>query len=175
MPMNVFLDESISNDSYYIVTSEVPTTHCRQFRTSMRKFSKKAGRAIHMYEAPPPLKKHALQTVLEMNAEHVVFSMSTSSHTNVECRMRCLEAVVDYFAHSDVAVLTLDRSNTMGRDAKVLANFKTSQDRFVTYRHIPSHQEPLLWLPDIVAWSYARGGRWRESVQPIIREVINLQ
>jgi len=174
MAVNVFLDESISNDSYFVVTSEVPTAVCRQVRTSMRKFSKKVGRAVHMYQAPPQLKKKALQTVLEMNAEHVIFTISTSSRTNIDCRMRCLEAVINYFADSDVAVLTLDRSNTMGRDAKVLSNFKTIQERFVTYRHIASHQEPLLWLPDIVAWSYARGGHWRESVRPIIREVINL-
>jgi hypothetical protein len=127
-----------------------------------------------MYRAPDPLKQKAIKLATALAFAHSVFVIDTSSRTNVACRMQCLEAVINYFADSDVAVLTLDRSNTMGRDAKVLSNFKMTQDRFVTYRHIPSHQEPLLWLPDIVAWSYARGGHWRESVQPIIREVINL-
>ena len=37
-----------------------------------------------------------------------------------------------------------------------------------------SRHEPLLWLPDIVAWCYGRGGSWRDDVEPLVDEVIEL-
>ena len=39
---------------------------------------------------------------------------------------------------------------------------------------INSRHEPLLWLPDIVAWCYGRGGPWRDAVEPLVDEVIEL-
>lgn len=36
-----------------------------------------------------------------------------------------------------------------------------------SYSHLARHEEPLLWIPDIVGWCYARGGQWRTKVNPI--------
>jgi hypothetical protein len=37
-----------------------------------------------------------------------------------------------------------------------------------------SRHEPLLWLPDIIAWCYGRGGTWRDAVEPLVAEVIEI-
>jgi hypothetical protein len=28
------------------------------------------------------------------------------------------------------------------------------------------HLDPLLWIPDAIAWSWAKGGEWRQLVAP---------
>lgn len=36
------------------------------------------------------------------------------------------------------------------------------------YHWLQRNQEPLLWVPDAVAWSYARGRAERQRVNPLI-------
>jgi hypothetical protein len=38
--------------------------------------------------------------------------------------------------------------------------------------HVNPNHEPLLWLPDIIAWAYGRGGEWKKSVEPLIEKVV---
>jgi hypothetical protein len=39
------------------------------------------------------------------------------------------------------------------------------------YDHMRAHEECLLAIPDAVAWCWAKGGRWRTKIQPIVSEV----
>jgi hypothetical protein len=41
------------------------------------------------------------------------------------------------------------------------------------YRHLRRREEPCLWVPDAVAWCFARGGVWRQRLAPLIGEVHN--
>lgn len=34
----------------------------------------------------------------------------------------------------------------------------------MTYELLATHADPLLWIPDAVAWCWNRGGTWRDSV-----------
>jgi hypothetical protein len=37
------------------------------------------------------------------------------------------------------------------------------------YSHARAHTEPLLALPDIAAWAWARSGEWRRRLDPLMR------
>ena len=37
-----------------------------------------------------------------------------------------------------------------------------------------AHEEPLLALPDVVAWSWVRSGEWRRRLGPIVTSVRHL-
>jgi hypothetical protein len=39
------------------------------------------------------------------------------------------------------------------------------------YRHLRAHEEPLLAIPDAVAWCWAKGGEWRSRVEPLVEHV----
>jgi hypothetical protein len=34
------------------------------------------------------------------------------------------------------------------------------------YELLAAHADPLLWIPDAVAWSWVKGGEWRDLVAP---------
>ncbi|MET9318362.1 hypothetical protein ABZX12_41665 [Kribbella sp. NPDC003505] len=34
------------------------------------------------------------------------------------------------------------------------------------YELLAAHADPMLWTPDAVAWSWVKGGEWRELVAP---------
>jgi hypothetical protein len=31
---------------------------------------------------------------------------------------------------------------------------------------LAAHTDPMLWIPDAVAWSWVKGGEWRDCVAP---------
>jgi hypothetical protein len=41
----------------------------------------------------------------------------------------------------------------------------------MNYLHGAPSSEPLLWLPDIVAWAYGRGGDWFRRTGNLVAEV----
>jgi hypothetical protein len=42
------------------------------------------------------------------------------------------------------------------------------------YMHKRANEEPLLAIPDAVAWSWAKGGHWRRRVTGIVADVVRL-
>jgi len=46
---------------------------------------------------------------------------------------------------------------------------------FLEYRHQRAHEEPLLALPDVVAWCWVRSGDWRRRIGPILADVRQIE
>ncbi|MCO5293481.1 MAG: hypothetical protein M9882_01050 [Homoserinimonas sp.] len=44
----------------------------------------------------------------------------------------------------------------------------------IHYDHERAQDEPLLWPADAVAWSYGRGGIWRQRVSGLIARIRDL-
>jgi hypothetical protein len=41
----------------------------------------------------------------------------------------------------------------------------------ISYQHAHRRSEPLLAIPDALAWCWAKGGQWRRRVEPVITGV----
>ena len=44
----------------------------------------------------------------------------------------------------------------------------------LAYEHLKPHEEPVLWIPDAVAWCHGSGGEWCRRVMPLVDEVVNV-
>lgn len=44
----------------------------------------------------------------------------------------------------------------------------------VSCAHLPPTSEPMLWVPDVIAWAYGSGGEWRRRTQPVVVEVVDV-
>jgi hypothetical protein len=42
------------------------------------------------------------------------------------------------------------------------------------YRHVSRQEEPVLWLPDTVAWCHGAGQEWRKRASSLIEGVVDL-
>lgn len=62
------------------------------------------------------------------------------------------------------------------RDRQLL--YRLSRRDVVTaefkYGHNIPAQEPLLWIPDAIAWAYGEGGDWKRRVSPLIADAVNV-
>ena len=53
-------------------------------------------------------------------------------------------------------------------DHKVFKDYAST----CNWDHKMRHEEPLLWVADVVAWCVNRGGEWERMVRPMIVETI---
>jgi hypothetical protein len=75
----------------------------------------------------------------------------------------------------DSRLLVMDQSSIYVGDKRVLSQVARDVDyQFPHYRHMNSRHEPLLWLPDIIACCYGRGGTWRDAVEQLVTKVNEL-
>jgi len=112
---------------------------------------------------------------LSYDIETVIVEDSKFSTRKYLSRQICLRAAFEYAALKRSDRIVLDRSSSQVKD---LITYKKSSRKFPTLpenlHHIASRQEPLLWLPDIFAWSYGAGGLWREKIDHKISHIIRV-
>ena len=87
------------------------------------------------------------------------------------------QAVVSDAASFGAKSMILERDDSIvDFDKRVLFKEvrKWNHHEPIRYSHDRAANEPRLWVPDAIAWSYVRGGDWRRRVRPLIESVIRL-
>lgn len=87
--------------------------------------------------------------------------------------MACLSSIVQVHGSRGPFNLLLDRDRSVERfDRQRLVELRHAQGgrSLGLYRHVEPRDEPLIWIPDAIAWCYCRGGAWRESALKIVVE-----
>jgi hypothetical protein len=93
-----------------------------------------------------------------------------SGQSLMSARNTCLNELAGHTLIRATSQLTLESSNSIELDKKILSNSAYEYSgKFPHYRHLPSAQEPLLWLPDIIAWCVGKGGEFENLVRPLLR------
>lgn len=95
-----------------------------------------------------------------------------------ETREDCLRALLSHASLIGVTKITFELDESVLQfDKRIL--FRESQKvephRRVNYAHENPRSEPLLWIPDAVAWSFVKGGDWRRRISPLLENVIRIQ
>ncbi|MCG8917617.1 hypothetical protein L6E12_17685 [Actinokineospora sp. PR83] len=80
-----------------------------------------------------------------------------------EVRRALLTALVLDLAPDGLARLVLDSRDRVGDHAE-----RASGGDTFGFAHLRSHEEPALWVPDVVAWCWGAGGEWRRRIDSII-------
>lgn len=91
-------------------------------------------------------------------------------------RERALRAIVELAAQKHATNLVLDLDETLvARDARTIsATARALKETSITYSHQSLASQPMLAIPDVIAWCWARGGDWRHRVAPIVTTTIRV-
>ncbi len=128
-----------------------------------------------MYHFNHRLKNKIINEVIKYDIDVVIVEDLSFKHRKTQSRQICLRAGFDYVAKNQISRIVLDRSNTTQNDLKTFLKVKHKFPHLPrTIYHMPSKQEPLLWLADIFAWSYGAGGYWRKSIKQKVIQKITL-
>jgi hypothetical protein len=105
----------------------------------------------------------------------LIINVAMPRLADLAARKQALEQACSHIYLKGAQLITLDSSNSITQDCQTIDQATRRKDlNFPHYRHMNSRHEPLLWLPDIIAWCYGRGSTWRDAVEPLVTEVIEL-
>lgn len=164
--MRAFVDESKAR-SYLLVAVLVPTDEISVVRHWARGLQLPGQRRVHMSAESPGRRAQLLAEMRKADLAVCIVEAPKDGRSQLARRDACLEALVGYGCERGVQGYCLDRDETLERRDRVCLRecfARSNAPDTVTYTHLDAVQEPLLALPDIVAWPWARGGHWRARV-----------
>lgn len=167
----VFVDESKSKD-YLLAGAIILPDQDQQAKKDLRALLHPGQSRLHMKQERDSKRKQILQTIVALDIQVYIYRVPQKT-PQIEARRLCLEALSQEMLSQDMRILRLESDESMNhRDRQVLSRYlKTlnATDK-LRFEHLAPAADPLLWVPDAVAWAWAKGGHWKDSVKGIVTE-----
>lgn len=167
----VYVDETKAH-GYVMVAVIIESRALPGIRRDLRALLRPGQRSLHFRKESDRRRREILSGMLTSEWSAVV--VRSSSRRSTVARAECLEAVVTIAIEVDAESVVVERDDSVvHQDRRVLFTELRRQQvhHAVGYQHLWRHEDPALWLPDTVAWSFARGGDWLRRISPRVREV----
>ena len=169
-----FVDEN-SSKNYFLCSLSVALNRKPQLRKALRLLRMPGQSRIHFVDERDARRRQIMSAIANLRVQTTI--IESRSKNQKDARGKCLRALMRR-AHARSAVsITLERDESvMQFDRRILfeANRVFGSEGSVTYANESPRSEPLLWIPDAVAWCYAKGGEWRRRIDPLIVEIIRV-
>ena len=169
--MHIYVDESKAK-AYLIVAVSVAPGDAAGFRKRMVNLRMPRQGHIHFVNERDSRRKMILDALLEMGIKALVYSISGLNP--IAARAILLGALMDDLIDLGASTLIFERDDSaLSSDERVLHRglSKRNLKHDIEYLHLGKSQEPLLWIADAIAWSYARGGDYRRRARLLISHV----
>jgi hypothetical protein len=174
MSFNTYVDES-ARDNFLLCGINVQQSQIHKIRGTLREFKVNGRSHLHMYQENRSTQEAVAAFVSNLPIRGWLIIVSAHTAKEPLARKLALQSLVEISSLRGSRLLTLDDISCRRSDSKLLKDVAKNMDyQFPHYRHVNSRHEPLLWLPDIVAWCFGRGVSWRDAVEPLVDEVIEL-
>lgn len=167
--MNLFVDESKAG-RYLLVAAVLPDSSVATTRREVQHLLLPGQSRIHMKNERRERKAQLSAGAATLDARYVVIDAGRSFSTERKARAACLGALVATQPAARHLTLEADES-LIDFDRRTLFDAVRRCEATLSYRHASAVEEPLLSLPDIVAWCWARGGHWRDRVRPVVQRI----
>lgn len=168
----VFVDETKSRDYIMAAAAMLPgdVTTARKRLTGLLLPGQERLHFTHERESR---RRQLMSAMCGLDLEVTVYVARTRDH--VAGRRACMKAILDDVIEQQARMLTLELDESVQvPDRRIMAERFRLEAKAPEYRHLPAKSEPLLWVPDAVAWCHQRGGEWRTVCEPIVRAVHEL-
>lgn len=169
-PGHVFVDET-KESGFLITAAVVRRQELEVARKTVRGLVLPGQRRLHFASERDSRRRQILDALLPLTVG--VTAYDGSAHPRRRQRDVCLERMVADLAERGAEVLVIERDDSvMDQDRRLLYWLvrELGCEKLV-YRHHRAHEEPLLAIPDAVAWCLQRGGHWKDRVREVVGEV----
>lgn len=173
MTTHAFADES-KRPAYLVAVARMDHADLATGRRTLRALHLAGQRRLHMVKEHPSRQRLILSTISSMPVAVTIYRARPGSAIHErERRGHCLDGVIRDLATRPGARLVLERDETTVRTdrARLYAAARREGCPDLEYVHESAAVEPLLALPDAVAWAWNRGGDWRRRTAPVVDRV----
>lgn len=163
---SVFADENRAGGFRFAAVS-IANSDISEARAAMRHELPPGTRRLHFVKENDRNRRRALGAI-ERIAFRAVIIEAPDALPPTGQRARALIALVHWAVATGATRVVLERDeNRITADRRVVGVTlaELSPLREVAYLHSPPTTEPLLWIPDAIAWCWMRGGTWRKRVE----------
>ena len=168
----VYVDET-KRGRYLLVA--VPLTDAGSTRRSVTALILPGQRRLHMVRERDSRRRLILSTLVTIGIEATIYDAGRTYPTDREARAACFRALVEDLASSggDTRLVIEQDDSLVSLDNQWLIEFTraTGQRDTLLYEHQRASSDPLLAVPDALAWAWAKGGDWRRRAEPLITAV----
>jgi hypothetical protein len=167
---HVFVDET-KERAFLVTAAVVGARDLDVARKTVRGLVLRGQRRLHFASERDARRRQILDAVLPLTAEVVVYD--GTAHRRRRQRDACLEALVADVAERGFGMLVLERDDSvLEQDRRLLyRRVRELGCEDLVYRHQRAREEPLLAIPDAIAWCWQRGGHWRDRVRGLVGEI----
>jgi len=164
MPAHVFVDESKAK-GLLVAAAVCLAVDVNANRRTMAGLLMPRERRIHFTKESPARRRKILAVIAGFD---LTVRLYQAGKDDAVGRRACLTAVVRDIAASAERLVVERDETTMTYDRQVLfsAAHQHGCSDTLHYELLAPHADPLLWIPDAVAWSWVKGGDWRDQVAP---------
>lgn len=171
------MDESKRRD-FVLVAGALLPGDLSSARQQIKALYLPGQRSIHTVNEKAGRQRKILRTISALDVQVTIYAAKKGEYkTELLAREKCLAALVDDVVSQGCSNLCLDRDETLAaRDRKLIqghlvrSNYK---DR-LQYTHDKATHEPLLLIPDAIAWAWPQGGQWKALCAGVIGQVIRV-
>lgn len=174
IPTHAFVDESRRADRYLLAAALVASRDVQLTTRRARERLPAGRRRAHFSDEGNSVRRRILDGYVRLAPQAVVVIASYGGGDDQQSRDACMSALFPVLVAHGVQALVFD---TRGpdrdkRDRQHIARLVRRSDQLdrLHYVHRGSRDEPLLGLPDAIAWAYGAGGIWLAKIRPIIIE-----
>ncbi|WP_434452240.1 hypothetical protein [Lentzea sp. E54] len=175
MSLHAFVDESRRNNTYLLAAAVIDPRELSPLRKLLMGLRMPNQRELHFKKETPARRKQILSALVPA-AIHVDVYLACCRNGEERARQTCVARLTDDLRKLGVTRLVFDSREVRDDNDLLTIRRALGQSSWGTglfYEHLPSENDPLLWIPDIVAWCYGAGGDWLRRVRPLIGDVID--
>jgi hypothetical protein len=161
MPIHVFVDEN-KHRGFLMAAARCPSGDVAVNRKALRSLLLPGQERLRFRHETDARRKQIIDVIAGF---HLLVDVYCAEQETLDNRRRCLEAIVrDTAGKAERLVIERDES-TLDRDRATLHAACRRYEYFdLRWELIIPRQDPLLWVPDAVAWAWMKAGHWRRSV-----------
>jgi hypothetical protein len=175
--IQVFCDETKSR-GFTLAAAQVPCGAVTKLRSVVNQLLLPKQVRLHFTGETPQRRKLIVNAFVDAGSiGTVIYDCTRFGRDDNRGRGAAVGAMAARVARIPVARIVLETDDsTVDHDRKLIrAKLKAAGvEDVVGCDHLRSHEEPLLAIPDAVAWCYARGGEWRKLAEPLITDIVLL-
>lgn len=167
--MHAYVDETKAK-GLVVVAAVADPRHLATARKALGDLRLKGQERIHFKSERDSRRKAICSVIVALPVQVHVYD--AASLPEREGRTMALRMLVSDLAELSATRLVIEQDDSLVKaDRQTLYSATRGhqiQDR-LSYEHVRAKHEPMLWIPDAVAWCLAKGGHWSGRIEPIIQ------
>ena len=173
-PTDAFVDESIRGRRYLMGCVLIEAKHLASVRADVEGLVLTGGR-VHFHNESARRRRDILAQFTEYPiSAFVVICHRNHGITEFRAREQCLSEIVLHLQRDAVPHLVMESRHDDREDHRTIPRARRVEPLLV-WEHRLGAEESLLWIADGITWAVGAGAAWRQLIDPILRDVIELR